>query len=148
MQVYLTVLPRNNNDRKTIQRSVAQILQLHEELLAQLQNFRPKQDTSHIAGSSRPRRIMSKHIRWHSLETSPPRSFFTHRKERWARHSIDTSRPSLIQPRPFMADTKLVMDVAKVFDNFVCLPLNYSCRLQELNAPDATISRIRSICRL
>ena len=119
LQVYLTVLPKNGHDRKTIYKSVVQILQLHEDLITELRDVVRNAEATHSEKASKPRRLFSRHIRWHSLESTPPKSPLKSRLERFARHSIDTSQPSLIQAKPFMADTKLVLGVAKVFDKLV-----------------------------
>jgi hypothetical protein len=109
--------------RRSIRRSVSQILQLHEDLIAQLLILRERHEPRSESKPGKLRHRISRHVRWRSLDTTSPTSIYSPRRDRWARHSIDTSRPSLIQTKSFMADAKLVMDIAKVFDRFVGLSL-------------------------
>jgi hypothetical protein len=106
---------------------VSAILVVHEQLLAQLQ-FVLWDDSTHMTKKDGQfERTKSRHVRWHSLDNSPAKATILLRRERFNRHSIDTSQPSLIRPRPFMADTQLVIDVAKIFDRFVRLLQVKSC---------------------
>ncbi|KAF2668519.1 hypothetical protein BT63DRAFT_456161 [Microthyrium microscopicum] len=118
IDVYLTVLPKNGQDRRTIYKSVGQILQLHEELIAQLQAILKIAEPP-VDKASKPRRGFSRHVRWHSIDGAPHNFNLKSRLDRLTRHSIDTSRPSLIHSKAFMADTKLVMDITKVFERFM-----------------------------
>ena len=92
-------------------KSAGQILQLHEELLVDLQMALGDSDQGQEV--NQPLRMFSKHTRWRSMDSPPP---VASQWDQIARHSIDTSRP---RPRSFMADTHLVLVVAKVFDKLV-----------------------------
>ena len=114
--MYFTVLPADGRDRKAIHKSLAQILTLHEDLLHQLQRMLASAEPSREK-TGRPLRVVSGHVRWRSSESVPPRSPLKNRLARLARHSIDTSRPSLMQPRVPMADTKLALNLTKSSTN-------------------------------
>lgn len=133
MQVYLTILPKDRADRKTMHKSASQILQLHEELLIELQTALGKADHSQEI-QSRPRRIYPRHTRWRSMDSPPPAI----QRDQVVRHSIDTSRP---RPRSFMADTQLVVGIAMLFDEFV------SHRSGQVlsDGTDATIPYVRGV---
>jgi hypothetical protein len=102
-----------------MRRSVSQILQLHEDLITQILVLRQKHEPRPEFRPGRLRRGISRHVRWRSLDTTSPTSIIGSKREKRKRHSIDTSQPSLIQTNSFVADAKLVMDIAKVFDQFV-----------------------------
>ena len=113
LQVYLTILPKDRVDRTMVRKSATQILQLHEELLVELQEALGNANQSQDQSQSRPRRLFSRHAGWRSMDSSPPVAV---QWDQIARNSIDTSRPC---SRSFMADTQLVVGVAKVFDRLV-----------------------------
>src|SRR6202012_1108793 len=103
-----TVLPRDRACRRAVYNSACQILELHEELLAELQTSLGNADQSEVVRG--PRQMSSGHARGRSADSPHPVAY---QWDQIARHSIDTSRP---RPRSFMADTNLVLVVAKVFD--------------------------------
>lgn len=105
--------------RKNIQKSVTQIVQLHEELLAELHKVVPNSDATEDETMPRPRRRKANHFRWHSAESAPSRPNLRAIGHR-VRHSIDASRPAILQVGGVIVNTSIVLNVAKVFDRFVC----------------------------
>ncbi|KAF2839300.1 hypothetical protein M501DRAFT_954611 [Patellaria atrata CBS 101060] len=111
-----TVISSTTWDRLCIQRSMAQILDLHEELLGELQKAVPHSEytmheTKQFSSTPRP-----KHTRWRS-DVIPYRS--PAKKVRMKhRHSLDGG--GLAGPPRIgdTADTKTVRDVARVFGRF------------------------------
>jgi hypothetical protein len=122
LQVYFTLLatvptmtaPR----RKSIQRAVTQIVQLHEELLAALHRVVPNSELKEDGTLHHSRRKRSHHTRWRSAENAPLRPVRS-ALERRLRHSIDAGRPMQLLQSGFMINTNTVLNVAKVFDKFV-----------------------------
>jgi hypothetical protein len=126
MQVYFTVLATmptmTLQRRKNIQKSVTQIVQLHEELLAELHKVVPNSEATQDDAMPRPQKRKSNHMRWHSAESAPLRPTLRAIGHRF-RHSIDASRPAILQVGGVIVNTSIVLNVAKVFDRFVSLRL-------------------------
>jgi hypothetical protein len=104
--------------RKNIQKSVTQIVQLHEELLAELHKVVPNSETDQDEAMPRPQKRKPTHMRWHSAESAPLRpnlKAISHR----LRHSIDASRPAILQVGGVIVNTSIVLNVARIFDRFV-----------------------------
>ena len=104
---------------------IIQILQLHEELLADLDHLIPDIELSHIGPTAvatsatpynRPR-----HARWHSADFVSVRASGSKLKQR-IRHSLDGSKPGGVNlsgsGRKVSPDT--VAKVARVFNRYVC----------------------------
>jgi hypothetical protein len=106
--------------RKSIQKSVTEIVQLHEELLAELHkavpNAEQKEDTEMpLRHARRP-----KHTRWRSAESAPsPSKRNLTTLGRRLRHSIDAGRPVNLSQAGLIVNTNTVMNVARVFTKFV-----------------------------
>jgi hypothetical protein len=104
--------------RKNIQKTVTQIVQLHEELLAELHKVVPNSETAQNDTMQRPQNKKSKHLRWHSAESAPSRPNLRAVGHRF-RHSIDASRPAVLQVGSVIVNTNIVLNVAKIFNRFV-----------------------------
>lgn len=124
LQVYFTVLATmptmTLQRRKNIQKSVTQIVQLHEELLAELHKVVPNSEGTEDDTMPRPQRRKANHFRWHSAESAPSRPNLRAMGHR-VRHSIDASRPAILQVGGVIVNTSIVLNVAKAFDRFVCV---------------------------
>ncbi|KAE9988827.1 hypothetical protein EG328_007431 [Venturia inaequalis] len=128
VNVYFTVLATmptmTLQRRKNIQKSVTQIVQLHEELLAELHKMVPNSEATEDDIMPRPQRRKAKHFRWHSAESVPSRPNLRAMGHR-VRHSIDASRPAILQVGGVIVNTSIVLNVAKVFDRFMSRFLTY-----------------------
>ena len=70
----LTALPALPGQTKSsIQQNIAQILQLHEDLLAELQQAVPRADLTKVAQTETYPVTKAKHIRFHSADIMPGR---------------------------------------------------------------------------
>lgn len=129
--------------RDSIQRSVSQIIQLHEELLAELYKVVPTSGSGHGHLSSQNSVRRSKHTRWHSVETAllRPRTTILRRR---LRHSVDLSHSQEQSARSLVVTTNTVLDVAKVFHRFVRLQPD---RIVALTLADEALLNIRSLRR-
>jgi hypothetical protein len=105
--------------RKSIQRAVTQIVQLHEEFLAELHRVVPNSEQKEDGTPLHSNRKQYHHTRWRSAESVPTRPI-RFALERRLRHSIDAGRPVQLQRPNFMVNTNTVLNVARVFDKFVC----------------------------
>lgn len=111
------------HDQQQIKKAILEIIQLHEHLNLHLNALlRSADHCDQHQKHAKSHRRFTRHIRWHSLDTPTQRPPTQTRGDRFARHSIDTSRPSLVHTKSFMADAKMAMDVAKIFDRLVCSP--------------------------
>jgi hypothetical protein len=128
--------------RESIQKSISQIIQLHEDLLVELQQVVPTRGAVTHQPTPRRQHCRSKHMRWHSADTGyglPKGNAHRHR----FRSSVDMSRSSSPIARSMSATTNTVLSVAKVFDRFVSSSIRRNVVM--LNLPDATISGIRGL---
>jgi hypothetical protein len=130
--------------RKNIQKSVTQIVQLHEELLAELHKVVPNSETTQDDAMPRPHTKKSRHTRWHSAESAPSRPNLRAIGHRF-RHSIDASRPAILQTGGVIVNTSIVLNVAKVFDRYVSLT-SVTLTLLLTIAIDDKVSSLRSLC--
>lgn len=131
--------------RKNIQKTVTQIVQLHEELLAELHKVVPNSETAQNDTMQRPQNKKSKHLRWHSAESAPLRPNLRVIGHRF-RHSIDASRPAVLQVGSVIVNTNIVLNVAKIFNRFVSLR-QLESSLVTHSLADVEVPCLRSLCR-
>jgi hypothetical protein len=103
-----------------IQRNISQILQLHEDLLAELHQVVPQAEFTQSAHQEAYPVTRAKHIRFHSADLMPGR-FVEHKITRRLRHSLDIGRSPDRRPQGLVTDTKTVGEVARIFNKHVCL---------------------------
>jgi hypothetical protein len=85
----LTALPTlSGHTRSSIQQNISQILQLHEDLLAELHEAVPQADFTNSAYQESYPVTKAKHIRFHSADIIPGR-FAEHKATRRLRHSLE-----------------------------------------------------------
>ncbi|KAL1611975.1 hypothetical protein SLS60_000198 [Paraconiothyrium brasiliense] len=101
--------------RASIQQNISQILQLHEDLLAELHQAVPQADYTQSAHQEVYPVTRAKHIRFHSADLMPGR-FVEHKITRKLRHSLDIGRSPDHRPQGLVTDTKTVGDIAKIFN--------------------------------
>lgn len=119
---HVPTLPANT--RTSIQQNISQILQLHEDLLAELHHAVPQSDftqSGHHEASAVPK---AKHIRFHSADLVPGR-FVENKPARRLRHSLEIGRSPDTQPQGLVTDTKTIGDIAKIFNKHVRLSNPY-----------------------
>lgn len=116
----LTALPSLSGQTKSsIQQNISQILQLHEDLLAELHRTVPQADFTKSAQQEIYPVTKAKHIRFHSADIIPG-CFTEHKVTRRLRHSLDIGRSPDRRPRGLVTDTKTVGDIARIFNKHVC----------------------------
>ena len=119
----LTALPALPGQTKSsIQQNIAQILQLHEDLLAELQQAVPQADFTKSAQQETYPVTKAKHIRFHSADLVPGR-LVEHRVTRRPRHSLEIGCSPDKRPRGLVTDTQTVGNIAKIFNRHVRLTL-------------------------
>ena len=112
----LTALPTlSGNTKSSIQQNISQILQLHEDLLADLHQVVPQADFTKSADQETYPVTKAKHIRFHSADIVPGR-FAEHRAARRLRHSLEIGRSPDRRPHGLVTDTETAGDIAKVFN--------------------------------
>lgn len=112
----LTALPNLSGQTKSsIQQNVSQILQLHEDLLDDLQQAIPQADFTKSAHHEIYPVTKAKHIRFHSADIIPGR-FAEHKAARRLRHSLEIGRSPDHRPRGLVTDTTTVGSIAKIFN--------------------------------
>lgn len=117
----LTALPNlPGHTKSSIQQNISQILQLHENLLAELHQAVPQADYTRSATQENYPVTRAKHIRFHSADIMPGR-FAEHKVTRRLRHSLEIGRSPDRRPRGLVTDTKTVEEVAKIFNRHVYL---------------------------
>lgn len=131
--------------RAAIQRNISQILQLHEDLLAELQQVVPQADFTHSAHQEAYPVTKAKHIRFHSADLMPGR-FVERRITRRLRHSLDMGRSPDRRPQSLVIDTKTIEDIAKIFNKHVRL-VRASNTLSANPNLDETFLHVRGIWR-
>lgn len=104
--------------QKSIHQNLAEIVQLHEDILGELYKVVPNAEytqnsTIHLPVVSRP-----KHLRWHSVDIAPSRAPIA-KLTRKLRLSLDLDRPAEECPVGVSAGSKTAADVARVFSKFV-----------------------------
>lgn len=106
---------------------IIQILQLHEELLADLDYVLPDVELSHVEPSfvaaSTAFNSRSRHTRWHSADFVSVRASGSKLKQR-IRHSLDGSRAggTNLTRSGGKISPETVARVARVFNKYVCSP--------------------------
>jgi hypothetical protein len=131
--------------RAAIQRNISQILQLHEDLLAELHQAIPQAEFTQSAHQEAYPVTKAKHIRFHSADLMPGR-FVEHKITRKLRHSLDIGRSPDRRPQGLVTDTKTIGEVAKIFNKHVCL-LRFSMVFHAKLLIDETLLRVRGIWR-
>ncbi|KAL1795367.1 hypothetical protein ACET3X_007183 [Alternaria dauci] len=112
----LTALPTlSGQTRSSIQHNISQILQLHEDLLAELHQVVPQADFTRSAYQETYPVTKAKHIRFHSADIVPGR-LAEHLTTRRLRHSLEIGRSPDRRPRGLVTDTKTAGNVAKIFN--------------------------------
>lgn len=101
--------------RASIQQNISQILQLHEDLLADLHMVVPHADRTQSAHQETYPITRAKHIRFHSADLMPER-FVEHKIARRLRHSLDIGRSPNRRPQGLVTDTETVGDIARIFN--------------------------------
>lgn len=115
----LATLPAiSGHTKSSIQHNISQILQLHEDLLADLHQVVPQADFTKSAHHETYPLTKAKHIRFHSADMIPVR-FAEHKVTRRLRHSLEIGRSPDRRPRGLVTDTKTAGDIAKVFNKHV-----------------------------
>ncbi|KAF3002534.1 hypothetical protein E8E13_007050 [Curvularia kusanoi] len=112
----LTALPALPGQTKSsIQQNIAQILQLHEDLFAELQQAIPQADFPRTTQQDNHPITKAKHIRFHSADIVPGK-LGEHRATRRLRHSLELGRSPDRRPQGLVTDTKTVGNIAKIFN--------------------------------
>ncbi|KAJ4366254.1 hypothetical protein N0V83_007890 [Neocucurbitaria cava] len=112
----LTALPTlPGQTRSSIQQNISQILQLHEDLLAELHQVVPQADFTGSAYQETYPVTKAKHIRFHSADIIPGR-FAEHKAARRLRHSLDIGRSPDRRPPGLVTDTRTVGNIARIFN--------------------------------
>ncbi|KAJ8114750.1 hypothetical protein OPT61_g3440 [Boeremia exigua] len=112
----LTALPALPGQTKSsIQQNIAQILQLHEDLLSELQQAVPQADFTKSAQQEAYPVTKAKHIRFHSADIIPGR-FSEHRATRRLRHSLEIGRSPDRRPRGLVTSTETAYSIANIFN--------------------------------
>ncbi|KAF2471073.1 uncharacterized protein BDR25DRAFT_286486 [Lindgomyces ingoldianus] len=129
--------------RALIQQNLSQILQLHQDLLAELHHAVPHADFTQSAYQETYPVTKAKHIRFHSADMVPGR-FAEHKVTRRLRHSLEIGRSPDRRPRALVADTKTVGNVAKIFNKYMRRFFAY----EEYGAHWTTMSQdLTSLCK-
>lgn len=139
----LTALPSLPGQTKSsIQQNIAQILQLHEDLLAELQQAIPQADFTKSAQQEGYPVTKAKHIRFHSADVVPGRRG-EHKATRRLRHSLELGRSPDKRPRGLVTDTQTVGNIAKIFNRHVGYFIGHLSLL--LICADETLLHLRRV---
>ncbi|KAF2735714.1 hypothetical protein EJ04DRAFT_599438 [Polyplosphaeria fusca] len=101
--------------KASIQQNITQILQLHQDLLAELHQTVPSADFNFNAQQETYPITRAKHIRFHSADMRHGR-LADHHLARKFRHSLEFGRSPDQRPRALAADTRTMGYIAKVFN--------------------------------
>lgn len=113
----LTSIPAiPSQTRVSIQQNISQILQLHEDLLAELHQAVPQAEFTQSTQQEIYAVTKAKHIRFHSADIS---RFAEHKVTRRVRHSLEIGRSPDRRPRGLITNTKTVGDIARIFNKHV-----------------------------
>lgn len=122
VQVYSTLLASMptmpSQIRTSVEQTVTQIVQLHDELLGELYKVLPNAETMQDASLSKVSTRPRKHSRWHSADVALPRHDSVAASKK-LRHSFDGNRAKEDAVAMTSTDTETVAKVAKVFNKFV-----------------------------
>ena len=107
--------------KESIQKSISQIIQLHEELLVELHQVVPQ--CLDRVGTLSPLRHArnSKHTRWYSADGGRTGPWLGGHPRRRIQRSVDMTRSLSPISRSMIMTTNTVLQVAKIFDRFVSL---------------------------
>ena len=104
---------------------IIQILQLHEELLAELERMLPGIEfscagSSAFAASPAPAYNRPRHARWHSADFASVRASGSKLRQR-LRHSLDGSKPVALNLscKANKASPETVATIARIFNRYV-----------------------------
>jgi hypothetical protein len=124
----LTSIPTiPSQTRVSIQQNISQILQLHEDLLAELHRAVPQAEFTQSAQQELHPITKAKHIRFHSADIG---RFAEHKITRQLRHSLEIGRSPDRRPRGLVTNTKTVGEIARIFNKHVrCFPIIPGSRL-------------------
>jgi hypothetical protein len=124
----LTSIPAiSSQTRVSIQQNISQILQLHEDLLAELHQAIPQAEFTQSAQQEIYAITKAKHIRFHGAEIG---RFAEHKVTRRLRHSLEIGRSPDPRPQDLVTNTKTVGDIARIFNKHVRrVSMNSSSRL-------------------
>lgn len=112
----LTSVPTlSTHTRASIQHNIHQILQLHQDLLTDLQHAIPDADFTQSVQQETYPVTKAKHVRFHSADLMPGR-FAEYKVTRGLRHSLDIGRSPDHRPRTLATDAKTAGNIAKVFN--------------------------------
>ncbi|KIW08936.1 uncharacterized protein PV09_00852 [Verruconis gallopava] len=121
IHIYFTLLasapPVSLRRKEMIQKSLSQIIQLHEDLLGELQRVVPSRAESTQRLTLQHQTDESRHTRWHSFDNGQKSGQIPEFRHRFQR-SVDLSRSPSPIARSMVMTTNTVHDVAKVFDRF------------------------------
>ncbi|EUC34560.1 hypothetical protein COCCADRAFT_4088 [Bipolaris zeicola 26-R-13] len=140
----LTALPTlPGHTKSSIQQNLFQILQLHEDLLAELHQVVPHADFTKSANQEALPATKAKHIRFNSADVTPGR-LAEHRVTRRLRHSLEIGRSPECRSRGLATDTETAGNIAKIFNKHMRRFFTY----EEYGAHWTTMSQdLTSICK-
>lgn len=123
IKVYFTLLASTPSisprKKDSIQKSISQIIQLHEELLVELHQVVPP-GTDRLDTLSPLRHARnSKHTRWYSADNGRAGPWLGGHPRRRMQRSADMTRSVSPISRSMIMTTNTVLQVAKIFDRFV-----------------------------
>lgn len=123
LQVYLTLLASPaafpSQIRKSVNQTLTQVVQLHEDLLGELYKVIPHAEYTQDDSTSTCSVVQHrKHFRWHSADVTLPRNDLS-KSERKLRHSFEIGRVKEQKSTALTADTKTAAGVARVFNQLV-----------------------------
>ncbi|KAF2268311.1 Rho guanyl nucleotide exchange factor [Lojkania enalia] len=132
----------SNHTRASIQHNISQILQLHQDLLAELHQAVPHADFTQSAQQETYPVTKAKHIRFHSADMTG--RFADNKVARRLRHSLEIGRSPDRRPRTLATDTKTVGSIAKIFNKHMKRFFTY----EEYGAHWTTMSQdLTSVCK-
>ncbi|KAF2751542.1 hypothetical protein M011DRAFT_523497 [Sporormia fimetaria CBS 119925] len=139
-----TVSAISSQTRASIQQNICQILQLHEELLADLHNVIPQADfTQSVAHQEAYAASRAKHTRFHSADLMPGR-VAEYKVARRLRHSLEIGRSPERRANSLVTDTYTAGNIAKVFNKHMRRFFTY----EEYGAHWTTMSQdLATLCK-
>ena len=107
-----------SDPRHAIQNVIAQILQLHEELLAELEAEFSNIDVPQVGANFYIPQRKPRHTRWHSADYISVHASGSRLRQK-LRHSLDGSRSGFISGPTKRCSPEAVAAVARIFNRFV-----------------------------
>lgn len=107
----------SQHTQSSIQRNIAEILRIHEDLLRQLQHVVRDVEVNQIYGHRRPSAKSGGRVRWHSMDISGNNGGLNIAGDR--RKSFDICETQNDKRTALVAEPKQVAEVALVFQNMV-----------------------------